>query len=110
MTEYRVTIAWADDPATVEDHVERIAEAFADKVPEYAPAVGANLHTGTLEVTFAIDGGDDSIGGLAVRIGSVFAQCAVASGLYASTDEIDITRAEFVAVEAEKREQELQPA
>jgi len=109
MNEYRVTIAWADDPATVEEHAARLAESFEARAGEFGPAVGANLQTGTLEVTFAFDSAP-SIQGLAKRAGEIFAAGALGSGLYSSPDQIDVTRVEVVAVEAEKRERELQPA
>ena len=109
-TEYRVTFAWADDPATVEDHAERVADAFAAAVPEHGPAVGANLRTGNLEVTFTIDAESGPIDDLTARASRVFASGTAASGLYPQADEVRIVRVEVVAVEAEKRERALQPA
>lgn len=106
MNEYRIDVAMAvhGRPQVAEDNAERFLTAFEDVHPKAGPAVGANLVTGTLEVTFSVDAPDVNA---ALDIGREhFADAVSASELPAT----DVVRIEIEAVPADELEDELQPA
>lgn len=57
MSEYRITVGMSEHGArdVFEKNMEKLADAFEETAPEAGAAFGANLVTGVLEVTFALD-------------------------------------------------------
>lgn len=79
--DFRFTISIEGHGArdVAEDNSMALLEAFEETHPEVGAAVGADLETGVLEVTFCASG--RSLDDAAEKASNIFVEAAIASGL-----------------------------
>lgn len=81
MPEYRLNIVFRHSLGrdVIEDHMERLLDAFFETHPEVGAVVGANFHLKTMDATFSMPARDAKAASL-LGVG-VFGDAMAASGL-----------------------------